>query len=127
MIKRIIGVGTILIASGVWFYLDLLNKQELAGAALVHDSVESARAEVKKRAKIKENFENLTLIYLNHCQVAAETAKTDFMDLLEKAVPPVKKGKTEVPQLALAEAEKIHETAKAVCQRIYESRLNDGV
>lgn len=127
MIKKVVGIFLILIASGVWLYLDLLNKHELGGAEQIHQSLESARAEAKKRAEIKESFENLTLIYLNHCQVAAAEAKNNFMDLVEQAVPPDKKGKVVVPQAIEAEAEKILASAKAVCQHIYEGRLKEGI
>ena len=117
----------IIIGSGVWFYLDLLNKHELGSAEQIHQSVEGARAEAKKRVAVKENFENLIFIYLNDCQVAAEEAKNNYMDLVEKAVPPDKKGKIVVPQAIEAEAEKIHAAAKRVCQHIYDGRLKDGL
>ena len=49
MTKKIAGIFLILIATGVWLYLDLLNKQELGSAEQIQQSVESARAEAKTR------------------------------------------------------------------------------
>lgn len=127
MTKKIAGIFLILISTGVWLYLDLLNKQELGNAEQIHQSVESARAEAKKRAEMKENFENLTLIYLNHCQVAAEDANNSYMELAELAVSPGKNGKKIVPQMLEEEAEKIKVAAMAVCQKIYNGRLQSGL
>jgi hypothetical protein len=36
----------------------------LGSAEQIHLSVDTARAEARKRAEMKENFENLTLVYL---------------------------------------------------------------
>lgn len=127
MTKKIAGIFLILIASGVWLYLDLLNKQELGSAEQIHQSVETARVEAKKRADMKENFENLTLIYLNHCQVAAEDANNNYMEVAELAMEPRKSGKKNVPQILEEEAEKIKLAAMAVCQKIYNGRLQSGL
>lgn len=127
MTKKIAGIFLILIATGVWLYLDLLNKQELGSAEQIHQSVESARAEAKKRAEMKESFENLTLIYLNHCQVAAEDANNNYMELAELAVSPGKNGKKIVPEMLEVEAGKIKVAAMAVCQKIYNGRMQSGL
>jgi hypothetical protein len=125
MIKKTIGIFIILIASGVWFYLDLLNKQVLGGAEQIHASVENARAEAKKRAAAREEFENMVLVYMNECQVAAQEARDNYLNLIDKALK-IEVENPEMPIEVKVNVEQLMVSAKAECQRTYEKNLKTG-
>ena len=60
-------------------------------------------------------------------QVAAEDANNNYMEVAELAMEPRKSGKKNVPQILEEEAEKIKLAAMAVCQKIYNGRLQSGL
>jgi len=125
MNKQVIFLAMILLAAGAWLYLDCLNKREQGGAELMHQGVLQARAEAKKRADIKTNFDTQLATALNNCNAAADKAKTDYMTLVVQAAPQ-KRGQAIIPQSVINESEKILLAAKAECQQIYDNSLKGG-
>lgn len=125
MVKVVISVALVCLAAGSWLYLDCLNKQEQKITEQMHDGVELARAEAKKRAETKATFEYQINANLVACQGAAEKAKTDYMALIQKTAP-IKRGQAVVPQTIVDEVGVVLTTAKAECQQIYDTRLKSG-
>jgi len=126
MFKQMIAVVVILTSSGAWLYLDCLNKHEKGSAELLHQGVVQSRAEAKKRAEMKTNFDAQLATTLGNCNAAADKAKADYMALVEQAAPS-KRGKALVPQAVMEASEKTLAAAKAECQQVYDSRLKSGI
>ena len=122
MIKIVIGVVLIILAGGAWLYLDCLNKREQDITVQAQQGLQQARAEGARRAEIKTIIANQLLASLNNCQAAAEKARNDYMQLMQK-VAPSKRGQAIIPAALTTEAETILTGAKAVCQQNYDSSV----
>lgn len=127
MIKAVVGVVLIFAAGGSWLYLDCLNRHEQGVTEQMHQGVDQARAEAKRRAEAKAIVEYQIQATLSSCQAAAEKSKNDYMLLIQKAVPPGKRGPAVIPQEIVDEAEMLLTTAKADCQQIHDTRLKSGI
>ena len=125
MVKKIVAVVLIVLASGTWAYLDYLNKQELAAAEQLHREMEQLRARAQARAEARAKFEAQLLADLAACKAAAEKIKEDFLIQNQKPVRR-KPGQFTIPQAAVDEAAKNLESANAACQATYDSRLQSG-
>lgn len=125
MVKIVIGIVLIFLAGGSWLYLDCLNKKEQVVAEQMHDEVDQARAEAKKRAEVKTNFEYQINANLTSCKASAEKAKTDYMAIIQKAAP-VKRGQPVISQAVLDEVEGVLAAANAECQQAYDARVTAG-
>jgi hypothetical protein len=126
MIKQMIAIVVVLLAGGAWLYLDCLNKHEKGSAELLHQGVVQSRAEAKKRADMKTNFDAQLATTLGNCNAAADTAKTSYMALVEQTAPR-KRGQVLIPQSVADESDKVVAAAKAECQQVYDSRLKSGI
>ncbi len=126
MIKVVIAVVLIFSAGGAWLYMDCLNRHEQGVTEQMHQGVDQARAEAKRRAEAKAIMEYQIQATLTSCMAAAEKAKSDYMLLIQKAIPPAKRGSTVIPQAVVDEAEMLLTTAKAECQQAHDSRLKNG-
>jgi hypothetical protein len=139
-IKKIIAVVLIFAASILWLRLDFMNQLELGASEHIHDGIEQARAEAKKRLLEKERFEKLILANLGNCQAAAEDAHISYESLMQKAVDKANKyhvnlmQKTElskpgefiIPKAVTGEAAKMLLAARVECQQIYDMQLHNG-
>ncbi len=130
MVKAIVGVVMILLAAGGWFYLDHLNKEELAAAAEMRKVVESNRAlaVAAENAKIKARaqFETQIIADLKSCKEVAENANTEFLTQHQLPVRH-KPGQFTIPPEATEEAAKTLEDANAECQSVYDKRFATGM
>jgi hypothetical protein len=126
MIKVVIAVVLIFAAGGAWLYMDCLNQHEQGVTEQMHQGVDQARAEAKRRAEAKAIMEYQIQATLTSCQAAAGKAKSDYMLLIQKAVPPTKRGPAVIPQAVVDEAEMLLTTAKAECQQAHDTRLKNG-
>jgi hypothetical protein len=139
-IKKVIAAVLIFAASLLWLRLDFMNQLELGASEHIHDGIEQARAEAKKRLLEKERFEKLILANLVNCQSAAESAKDSYESLMQKAVEKAniyhinfmqkaelsKHGEFIIPKAVTDEARKMLLTARAECQQIYDEQLQNG-
>lgn len=125
MVKIVIGIVLIFLAGGSWLYLDCLNKREQVVAEQMHDEVDQARTEAKKRAELKVNFEYQINANLTTCKANAEKAKIDYMLLIQKAAP-IKRGQPVISQAIIDEAGMILTAANAECQQVYDARMKAG-
>ena len=125
MFKKVIAIVLIFLASGTWFYLDCMNKQEQDASAQIHQGIEQARAEAKKRMLADAKFGYHTLLNFTACQSAAESAQKEYLDLVYDAVPN-KQGKFIMPHTVIEQSIKILTTAKAECQKTYNALLKGG-
>ena len=129
MFKKVIAVVLIIVTGGGWLYLDYRNKQELAEAEALRQSIMQARLQAEARARAaaeaKAKFEALILADLNTCKATAEKAKEDFLTQHQKPVRH-KRGQFTVPQAAMDEAAKTLDAANAECQATYDKRLKAG-
>src|SRR5512137_1838497 len=129
MLKKIVAIVLIVLATGTWGYLDYLNKQQIQEAEDLRRSMEQARAQALARAKAvaeaKAKFEATILADLTACKATAEKAKEDFLDANKKPVRR-KPGQFTVPAAAQDEANKTLEAANAACQTNYDTRLKNG-
>ncbi len=125
MFKKIIAIVLIFLASGAWFYLDCMNKQEQGASAQIHQGIEQARAEGKKRMLADAKFGYHTLLNFTACQSAAESAQKEYLDLVYDAVPN-KQGKFIMPHTVTDKSAKILSSAKAECQKTYDIHLKSG-
>lgn len=125
MFKKVIAIVIIFLASGTWFYLDCMNKQEQGASAQIHQGIEQARAEAKKRMLIDAKFGYHTLLNFTVCQTAAESAQKEYINLVYDAVPN-KQGKFILPHSVTEKSAKILAAAKAECQATYDTLLKNG-
>jgi hypothetical protein len=139
-IKKVIAAVLIFAASMLWLRLDFMNQLELGASEHIHDGIEQARSEAKKRLLEKERFEKLILANLVNCQSAAENAKDSYESLMQKAVEKAniyhaklmqkaelsKPVEFLIPKAITEEARKMLMTAKAECQQIYDEQLQNG-
>jgi type II secretory pathway pseudopilin PulG len=129
MLKKIVAIVLIVLASGTWGYLDYLNKQEIKEAAELRAAIERARAQALARAQAaaeaRAAFESMIMDEFNTCKATAEKAKEDFLIQNQKPVRR-KRGQFTIPQTALDEAAKTLEDANAACQTNYDTRLRNG-
>ena len=139
-IKKIVAVVLIFAASILWLRLDFMNQLELGASEYIHDGIEQARAEARKRLLEKERFEKLILANLGNCQAAAEDANDSYESLMQKAVSNANKYHESlvqnselrksvefiIPKAVTDEAKKMLLTAKAECQKIYDMQLYNG-
>ena len=125
MIKKLLAVVVILLASGAWLYLDCLSKHEQGSALQTRHEIEKARSEAQRRALSKVSFESKILTDLNICKAAADKGKNDYMSLIPKAAHG-KRGPYVIPRAIEAEATKMLEEAKMECQQLYEARVKAG-
>ncbi len=130
MVKTIVGVVMILLAAGGWFYLDHLNKEELAAAAEMRKVVENNRALAiaaeKAKVEARAQFETQISADLKSCKEVAENANTEF--LTQHQLPVRRKpGQFTIPPEATEEAAKTLDAAHAECQSIYDKRLAIGM
>lgn len=126
MIKKLTAIVLIFLAGGAWLYLDCLTRQENGEAVQMQQGIAQARAEAQKRTEIKTAFGKEIQTDLENCNTAADKAGSDYMSLLEQAVPR-KRGQTGVPPAIVAEADKILTASKAVCQQVFDNRSKSGV
>lgn len=130
MVKSIIAVLIILAASGGWFYMDYLNKQEQAAAAEMRKEVEHSRALAaaaeKARVEAKAAFNAQLATDLAACKVAAEQASTDYITANQKPVPR-KLGLFTIPAAVAEASAKLLADGIALCQSTYDSRLASGI
>lgn len=125
MFKKVIAITLIFLASGTWFYLDCMNKQEQGASIQIHQGIEQARAEAKKRMLADAKFGYQTLLNLTMCQTSAESAQKDYINLVYEAVPS-KQGKFTMPQAVTDKATRILAAAKAECQKTYDNLIKNG-
>ena len=125
MFKKVTAIVLIFLASGTWFYLDCMNKQEQGASAQIHQGIEQARAEAKKRMLADAKFGYHTLLNFTTCQSAAESAQKDYLTLVYDAVPN-KNGKFIMPHAVTDKSVKILTAAKAECQKTYDALLKSG-
>lgn len=125
MIKKTIAIVLIFFASGAWLYLDCLTRQEKGEAMQMQQGIIQARAEAKKRTEIKTAFGKEIQSDLDNCNAAADKAGSDYMSLIEQAVPR-KRGQVAIPPAITVEAEKILTAAKASCKEAYDNRYKSG-
>jgi hypothetical protein len=126
VIKIVMAVVLIFLAGGAWLYLDCLNRTEQDVTLQAHNELEQARTEGKRRAEAKAGFENLIIGNMHNCQAAAEKAKTDYVALIQKAMPSKKNIPLAIPPAITAEAESILASTKTECQQVYDTRLKSG-
>ena len=125
MIKKTIAIVLVFISSGAWFYLDCLTRQEKGEAVQLHQGIVQARAEAKKRTEIKTAFGKEIQANLDNCNAVADKAGSDYMSLIEQAVPR-KRGLAAIPPAISAEADKFLASAKASCKEAYDIRTKSG-
>jgi hypothetical protein len=125
MFKKVIAIVLVFLASGTWFYLDCMNKQEQGASAQIHQGIEQARAEAKKRMLADAKFGYHTLLNFTVCQTAAESAQKEYLNLVYDAVPN-KQGKFIMPHTVTEKSIKILTAAKAECQKTYDALLKSG-
>lgn len=133
MIKKIIALVIVLLASASWLLLDYFNKQELISAEQMRQGVTQARVEAQKRseeelrvkAQAKAYFEKQLSVNLASCQETANKAQQHYMGLIQQVVPR-KAGKPVITKAVADEAENIIVNAKAECQQVYDARLKSG-
>jgi len=115
----------ILAASGTWFYLDQMNKKEIAAAEELRRAMEAARAKAQAIAAARAKFEAQITAELDACKAEAEKAKEAFLDSHKQPVKR-KPGEFTIPQAALDEATMTLDAANAACQATYDTRLASG-
>jgi hypothetical protein len=129
MLKKIVAIVLIVLASGTWGYLDYLNKQEIQAAEELRQSMIQARAQALAKAKAaaeaKAKFEEQMLADLTACKASAEKAKADFLTQNQKPVRR-KPGQFTVPAAVQEEADKALEAANAACQTNYDTHIRNG-
>lgn len=132
-IKLVIAVLLIFFAGWLWLRLDFMNQLELIASEYINDGVKQARAEAKKRLADEENFKQLILNNLIHCQTAAENNKENYIKLVQDSVrvsnEKVAKDRDLtfiIPKATESKAEIMLEAAKAECQQIYNTQLQKG-
>ena len=123
----------ILFSGWLWLRLDFMNQLELIASEYINDGVKQARAEARRRLVDDAKFKQLTLGNLAHCQEAAEKNRENYLKLMRDAVRSKNasgaKGTSEkfvISTSAAAKAEKMLKSAKAKCQRNYETHLQAG-
>ena len=135
-IKEVIAIVLIFAASVLWLRLDYMNRLELGASEYIHDGIEQARAEAKKRSLDKEKFEQLILANFNHCQSTAEKTWENYDHLMQKIADKSiiyhlhlmqkleRRNVSEfvVPKSVTDEATKMLEIAKAECQQVYDAQ-----
>ena len=130
MVKIIIGVVLMCVAGGGWLYLDCLTNHEQAIAEQMHQSVDQARTEAKRRAEARAGFEYQINADLTACQATADKAHNDYgtlyAALIQKAPPVRKNVPFTIPQAVSDEAASILASAKAACQQTHDTRLQNG-
>jgi hypothetical protein len=132
-IKTVIAFVLILFSGWLWMRLDFMNRIELIASEYIHDGVEQARAEIKRRIQDDESFKKLILANLAHCQEAAENDKDSYLKLVQDSVR-LKNETTKhtahekfiVSKAVADKAEKMLASAKAECQQIYDNQLQNG-
>lgn len=125
MIKKIVALVLILASAGGWFYLDMMNKQEIAAAEAARQEMEAMRAKARALAAARAKFEAQILAELTTCKEEAEKAKEAFLEANKKPVKR-KPGQFTIAQNILDEAAATLETATATCQSSYDTRLTNG-
>lgn len=129
MLKKIVAVVLIVLASGTWAYLDYLNKQEIKAAEALRQEMAQARAQAMARAKAaeeaKSKFEATIIADLNACKAAAIQSKQNFLEA-NKIPVRRKPGQFTVSQSVQQEADKTLEAAEAACQMAYDARQKNG-
>ena len=125
MYKKVFAIVMIFFASGTWFYLDCMNKQEQGASVQIHQGIEQARAEAKKRMLADAKFGYHTLLNFSVCQAAAESAQKEYISLVYDAVPN-KQGRFIMPHAVVAQSVQIMSAAKAECQNTYDNLLKSG-
>lgn len=125
MVKKIAALVLILAASGTWFYLDQMNKKEIAAAEELRQAMEAARAKAQALAATRAKFEAQITAELNACKAEAEKAKEAYLDSHKKPVTR-KPGESTIPQAVLEEATMTLDAANAACQATYDGRLTSG-
>jgi hypothetical protein len=125
MQKKIFAVILIILTSGAWFYLDMLNKQAIKESEQARVEMEQLRAQAKARAEAALNLGVQLAADLTACKAAAQAAKTEFVT---KNQVPVKRkpGEFTLTPALTEEANKTFDAANTACQSIYDSRIKSG-
>ncbi|GAB4117762.1 MAG: hypothetical protein Fur0026_06370 [Sideroxydans sp.] len=125
MLKKVIAVVLIVLASGAWFYLDQLNKEEQRLAEETRQTLLKARAEAAARAAALERFKTEIMEALNACKAKADQAKADF--LVQNQQPVRRKpGQFTLPEAIKTQADNLLAAAYSECQQAYDTRLAQG-
>lgn len=125
MQKKIFAVLLIILTSGAWFYLDMLNKQAIKESEQARVEMEQLRAQAKARAEAALNLGVQLAADLTACKGAAEAVKTDFIK--NNQVPVKRKpGEFTLTSALTEEANKIFDAANTACQNTYDSRIKSG-
>ncbi|MEQ1533055.1 MAG: hypothetical protein HOO97_05220 [Sideroxydans sp.] len=125
MQKKIFAVLLIILTSGAWFYLDMLNKQAIKESEQARIELEQLRNQVKARAEAALNLGVQLAADLSACKAAAETTKTEF---ITKNQVPVKRkpGEFTLAPALMEEANKTFDAANTACQSTYDARIKSG-
>jgi len=67
----------------------------------------------------------MVLVYMNECQVAAQEARDNYLNLIDKALK-IEVENPEMPIEVKVNVEQLMVSAKAECQRTYEKNLKTG-
>jgi hypothetical protein len=127
MARIITAVSLMFIFGGGWLALDYLNRQEMARAAEMHQGIEKARLEAKRRSEKRANFEAVIHSNQANCEAAADKAQNDYMGLMLKEMPAKRKNQAVIPQPVATEAATILQNAKTECQRIAAEQFSQEI
>lgn len=132
MIRKIITATLLLalIGSMAWSYLDYLKQKQLITETIrfaEEQSRSDTQARFESQRRSEENSKRTALLQadLGHCQVAAEKARSDYLNLKQKSTPH-KPGEYTVTRSAVDEAEKMLADDKAKCLQTFYTRLQRG-
>lgn len=133
LIKAIIAAVLIFAGTVTWLRLDFMNQMEQGASEQIHEGIEQARVEAKRRLEYEANIKKLADENFMHCKDAAQKARNDYIQLAQEAVR-IRNGKVMhgqqekfyIPKTALQEANSVMEQAKAKCQQVYEASLQGG-
>lgn len=129
MTKKIIAISLILLTGAAWIYLDYLNEKEKAAFEEMHRAVMMAHAraaaEEKAKAGARARFEAEVLSDYTACNVAAEKAEKEYLAQHRKQAGN-RQDRTGVSQTGMGETG-IPGSGLAVCRKIYDIRLRNGI
>ncbi len=125
MLKKVMAVVLIVLATGAWLYLDHLNKQEQILAEQARQEMIQARAEAAARAAARVKFETELAEAFNSCKTNADLAKEAFLTENQKPVKR-KPGEFTISEEIAAQAETALGNAYAECQLAHDTRFAQG-
>lgn len=132
MIRKIVTAALLLavIGSVVWSYLDYLKHEQMITDTIrlaKEQSRSDTKASFESQRRIEENSKRLALLQadLSRCQMAAEKARGDYLNLKQKSAPH-KPDEYTLTRSVVDEAEKVLADDKAKCLKSFYAHWQRG-